>query len=184
MFHADKTEGCKKSQLLGGGHYLFPQLRRIYCAEVTPQSVPRISKKTRDLLSKLFKTCKLIALITSIIHENSILQVFLNKDKSCMQSSDNCSVSVYLFIANKSTIQDTVCTAQGKLDVTHTFSSGILKWVIRRHISWPPLFFPGSTDLPTGAFTTLSRVSTTLNLRQENYSALIGWRIGIPIAFL
>ena len=42
----------------------------VYCTEIMFQSVPGTSKEDRDLSSTLFKKCKLIVLITPVIHEN------------------------------------------------------------------------------------------------------------------
>ena len=39
-FHADKIGGCKMSLLLGGEHYLFPQL----CMFIVQKSLPKVSQ--------------------------------------------------------------------------------------------------------------------------------------------
>lgn len=100
-----KYRDAKIVHFLEVGIYYFHIYGVVYCAEITfqsdelltlhLQSVPVILKENTDLLSKLFKKCKLIVLITSIIHENAILWVSLNKVVHAFLG--NCSVSFFFF---------------------------------------------------------------------------------------
>ena len=140
-------------------------IKLVYCAEIMFQSVPGTSKEDRGLSSTLFKKWKLIVLITSVIHENWILRVFLNQNKPCNQSYDDCSVWVYLFIVNKSTTQDMVSVLLGKTRCAHTYSAVAsekgLFWVM---FPGHHCFSEGSQTYPKGPLL-ICQVCTALNLR-------------------